>query len=178
MWDSHGCNRSVLGFSFPFASLCRRSGAQVRTRGPENTGRGCAHWHRRLVSGLDLPSLRQPFCSSSSASRRDAHVVSRLLPHGRVSDPGRSACCRDLDGCVRGGTTQRHNTHIRDLGKICYPWHPWHGRAVCVQAALVKRGQAVAYCSLEDLQTSRVLEMPLWMLDVAACCKTRVSKQG
>ena len=75
-------------------------------------------------------------------------------------------------------TTQQHNTHIRDLREICYSWHPWHGRAVWVHATLVKRGRAVAHCSLEDVQTCRVLEVPLWMLDVAACCKTRVSKPG
>ena len=33
------------------------------------------------------------------------------------------------------------------------------------------------YCSLED-ENSRVLEVPLWMLDVAACAKTQVSKLG
>jgi hypothetical protein len=82
------------------------------------------------------------------------------------------------DGCVRNDTTQQHNTHIRDLREICYSWHPWHGRAVWVHATLVKRGRAVAHCSLEDVQTSRVLEVPLWMLDVAACCKTHVSTRG
>src|SRR5262245_63434596 len=82
------------------------------------------------------------------------------------------------DAAVRNCTTQQHNTHIRDLREICYSWHPWHGRAVWVHATLVKRGRAVAHCSLEDLQTSRVLEVPLWMLDVAGCCKTRVSKRG
>ena len=41
-----------------------------------------------------------------------------------------------------------------------------------------KAGRAVAYCSLEDIQTCRVLEVPLWVLDVAACCKTRASKPG
>ena len=45
-----------------------------------------------------------------------------------------------------------------------------------VQASLVKRGQAVAHCSLEDVPACRVLEVPLWMLDVAACCKIRASK--
>jgi hypothetical protein len=35
----------------------------------------------------------------------------------------------------------------------------------------------VAYCSLEH-ENSRVLEVPLWMLDVAACSKTQVSKLG
>jgi hypothetical protein len=59
------------------------------------------------------------------------------------------------------GTTQQHNTHITDVREICYSWHPWHGRAVRVHASLVKRGQAVAYCSLEDVQACRVLEVPL-----------------
>ena len=35
----------------------------------------------------------------------------------------------------------------------------------------------MAYCSLEN-ENSRVLEVPLWMLDVAACSKTQVSKLG
>src|SRR5215831_18035203 len=80
------------------------------------------------------------------------------------------------DDCVRDGTTQQHNTHITDVREICYSWHPWHGRAVRVHASLVKRGQAVAYCSLEEVPACRVLEVPLWMLDVAACCKIRASQ--
>ena len=51
-------------------------------------------------------------------------------------------------------------------------------RAVRVHASLVKRGQAVVHCSLEDVQACRVLEVPLWMLDVGACSKTRASKPG
>ena len=78
--------------------------------------------------------------------------------------------------CDPRHTTHQHNTHITDVREICYSWHPWHGRAVRVHASLVKRGQAVAHCSLEDVQACRVLEIPLWMLDVAACCKTRASK--
>ena len=74
-------------------------------------------------------------------------------------------------------TTQQRNSHIRDVREIRYCFHPWHGRAVWVHASLVRRGQAVAYCSLED-ESSRVLEVPLWMLDVAACSKTQVSKLG
>ena len=35
----------------------------------------------------------------------------------------------------------------------------------------------MTYCSLED-ENSRVLEVPLWMLDVAACAKIQVSKLG
>ena len=43
--------------------------------------------------------------------------------------------------------------------------------------AVIRRGRAVAYCSLED-ENSRVLEVPLWMLDLAACSKTPVFKLG
>jgi hypothetical protein len=45
-----------------------------------------------------------------------------------------------------------------------------------VHATLVKRGQAVARCSLEDVQPFRMVEVPLWMLDAAACCKIQASK--
>ena len=67
---------------------------------------------------------------------------------------------------------------IRTLGASCYPWHPWHGRTVWVRAELVRHGQAVAYCSLEDVQTCRVLEVPLWMLELATCSRTRISEAG
>jgi len=91
---------------------------------------------------------------------------------------GRAICFLYPGDFFRRDTTQQHNTHITDVREICYWWHPWHGRAVRVHASLVKRGQAVAHCSLEDVQACRVLEVPLWMLDVAACCKTRASKPG
>ena len=90
---------------------------------------------------------------------------------------GRAADFLCLDGGVRDDTTQQRDTHIRDVREIRYPWHAWHGRAVWVHASLVRRGRAVAYCSLED-ENSRVLEVPLWMLDVAACSKNQVSKLG
>src|SRR5262245_58018073 len=106
--------------------------------------------------------------------KRSRRSTSPLSPAG--VHRARSTGCPDLGGCVLRGTTQQHNTHIRDLREICYSWHPWHGRAVRVHTRLVKRGQAVAYCSLEDVRACRVLEVPLWMLDVAACCKTRACK--
>jgi hypothetical protein len=103
------------------------------------------------------------------------HVADRAQAE---RERGRAERCSCLDGCVLRDTTQQHNTHIIDAREICYSWHPWHGRAVRVQASRVKRGQAVACCSLEDVPACRVLEVPLWMLDVATCCKTRASKLG
>ena len=44
-----------------------------------------------------------------------------------------------------------------------------------MHATLVKRGRAVARCSLEDVQPCRILEVPLWMLDAAACCRIRAA---
>ncbi len=84
-------------------------------------------------------------------------------------------CCPCLDDFFRSDTSQQQNTHIRELRDIYYPWHPWHNRKVTVHATLVKRGRAVARCSLEDVQSCRILEVPLWMLDAAACCRIRAA---
>src|ERR1700693_2963590 len=67
--------------------------------------------------------------------------------------------------CDRRDTSRQQNTHIGELREICYPWHPWSDRQVRVHATLVKRGQAVARCSLEDVQPFRIVEGALWMLD-------------
>ena len=117
---------------------------------------------------------------NTSTTRQGAH--DSALASGAFVGPLRVAGTVEgyafLGGCARYDTTHQHNTHIRDVREVCYPWHPWHGRRVWVRASLVRLGRAVAFCSLEDLQACRVLEVPLWMLDVAACCKTSVSKPG
>jgi hypothetical protein len=97
-----------------------------------------------------------------------------------VAQPGGPPVSFSPGRCAFGlrGTSHQHNTHIRERREICYPWHPWHGRKVWVHTTLIKRGRAVAHCSLEDVQPFRVLEVPLWMLDVAVCCKIRVVKSG
>jgi len=141
--------------------------------------RSCATVHRtHLTSGsrFGVILFRQPCGSSSSAARREVldDALRLQFPHARGQS--RSVHCPNLDGCARDDTTHQHNTHISDVREICYSWHPWHGRTVRVHASLVKRGQAVAYCSLEDVPACRALEVPLWMLDVAACCKIRASK--
>jgi hypothetical protein len=37
-------------------------------------------------------------------------------------------------------------------------------------------GLAVARCSLEDVQPFRILEVPVWMFDTAACCRIRTAR--
>lgn len=66
--------------------------------------------------------------------------------------------------------TRQHNTHITGSAKVHYPWHPWCGRLVSISESLVKNGQTLCRCRLEADLRSRPLEVPLWMLDRAACC--------
>ncbi len=94
------------------------------------------------------------------------------------SHRGRVGDCLSPDGFFRCDTSRQQNTHIGELRDICYPWHPWRDRNVRVHATLVKRGQAVARCSLEDAQPFRIVEVPLWMLDAAACCKIQAAKSS
>src|SRR5204863_9582729 len=113
---------------------------------------------------------------STSACRQD--VLCRgcvyLCVNPRVAETTINSLC--LDAGARHGTSQQQNTHIGELRDICYPWHPWSDHKVRVHATLVKRGQAVARCSLEDVQPFRIREVPLWMLDAAACCKIQSCK--
>ena len=145
----------------------------------------------------EAPLPRAPVIAPSRAERivTDPRVVKLLRRHGssisinrravvckkRQCSPQRSPClARGTEGhypslgdCARRDTSQQQGTHIGDLGDLRYPWHPWHGRKVRVHATLVKRGLAVARCSLEDVQPFRILEIPVWMFDVAACCRIR-----
>jgi hypothetical protein len=107
------------------------------------------------------------------------HGRKKRLDHGQSTGTSQSGFPYEArDEYDPRDTSHQHNTHIRERREICYPWHPWHGRKVWVHTTLIKRGRAVAHCSLEDVQPFRVLEVPLWMLDVAVCCKIRVVKSG
>ena len=86
-----------------------------------------------------------------------------------------SAGCSSPGDFARCDTSQQQSAHIGELRDLLYRWHPWHGRKVRVHATLVKRGLAVARCSLEDVQPFRILEVPAWMFDAAACCRIRTA---
>src|SRR5215469_18021454 len=83
------------------------------------------------------------------------NALDSAVSAAQPSRPGTGERCSFLDGSSPRETTQQHNTHITDVREICYSGHPWHGRAVRVHASLVKRGHAVAYCSLEDVPACR-----------------------
>jgi hypothetical protein len=63
-----------------------------------------------------------------------------------------------------------HNTEFRD---VCYPWHPWFGRTVAVYEVLVKQGQSVCRCGLEEERSRLAVEIPTWMFEPAACRRLR-----
>jgi hypothetical protein len=59
---------------------------------------------------------------------------------------------------------------------IAYSWHPWAERTVRVHEVIERTG-SVARCSLVDAAVARVQEIPVWMLDAAACCQTRLAAE-
>ena len=92
-----------------------------------------------------------------------------------------------LESCSRlpsasGGNcrTLRHKTHSSvavDEMAISYLWHPWAERTVRVHEVIERPTGAVARCSLVDAAVARVQEIPVWMLDAAACCQTRLAAE-
>ena len=80
-------------------------------------------------------------------------------------NPGRSAgvgCC----------TTPRHKTHGTESGDevvVAYAWHSWAGKSVRVHDVIERTTVSVARCSLVGAPVVRTQEIPIWMLDAAAC---------
>src|ERR1700760_371309 len=77
--------------------------------------------------------------------------------------------------------TLRHKTHSSAVvGEvaIAYSWHPWAERTVRVHAVIERPTGSVASCSLVDGAVARVQEIPVWMLDAAACCQTRLAAEA
>ena len=66
-------------------------------------------------------------------------------------------------------TTERQNTHVTDRREVLYPWHPWFGSSVYVHTVVDKPGGAVFRCNLTGRRSDRLLEVPIWMFDRAAC---------
>lgn len=78
-----------------------------------------------------------------------------------------------LDACGPRGTTRQLNTHITESREVCYPWHPWYARSVWIYETLVKNGQVVFRCGIEENREARRLEIPQWMFDPARCSGMR-----
>ena len=116
--------------------------------------------HRRVIqpTTMRLPAIR----TGDSRGRRPR---SELGPAGALPAP--HAC----DARCRSRQPNTHNTESRE---VCYPWHPWFGRAVAVYEVLVKQGHSVCRCGLEEERNRRSLEVPTWMFEPAACGRLRL----
>ena len=62
---------------------------------------------------------------------------------------------------------------------MAYAWHPWAGRSVRVHETIERPTGAQARCSLAGAGVVRMREIPVWMLDAAAClggCHAQVGR--
>ena len=140
-------------FAWPIeqvANSCKPQGSTTQRRGIGDAVHPVAVWRRFLAPIRDSFLVFAPWASPS---------------------PTQGACDPH-------GTSEQHNTHIIEFRQVLYPWHPWYGLRVGVHATLVRRGVAVAHCSSEGVYPPRHLELPLWMLDSAACSRVRAAKSG
>jgi hypothetical protein len=87
---------------------------------------------------------------------------------------------RSMSDGVADCRTPRHKTHSTAAGEevtIAYSWHPWAGRTVRIHEVIDRKTGAAARCSRVGTTVARVQEIPVWMLDTAACCWT-VTRSG
>jgi hypothetical protein len=71
-------------------------------------------------------------------------------------------------------TTRRENAHRTEERKVLYSWHPWAGCIVRIHEVIEKAAGEVARCSHDGVASVRLLELPIWMFDRAACASMRV----
>jgi hypothetical protein len=55
-----------------------------------------------------------------------------------------------------------------------YLWHPWAGYIVQIHEVVDKTSGNVARCSRDGELAYRLLELPMWMFDRAACASMRM----
>jgi len=93
------------------------------------------------------------------------HVTQPAAEAARRSRPypesGRPAPCERGPRC----TTERPNTHNPGVLEVCYPWHPWYGQQVQVQAVRGRNGLRVMRCTPCERPRLPGLEIPRWMCD-------------
>ena len=71
-------------------------------------------------------------------------------------------------------TTRRGNAHRTEKREVLYPWHPWAGCIVHLHEVIEKTVGEVVRCSHDCGASGRLLELPIWMFDRAACAPMRV----
>jgi hypothetical protein len=98
----------------------------------------------------------------------------RVLPSAPEYAGAWARPSRGRDAFAPHDTSRQPNTHNTESREVCYPWHPWFGRAVAVYEVLVKHGHSVSRCGLEEERNRRSVEIPTWMFEPTACCRLRL----
>jgi hypothetical protein len=101
--------------------------------------------------------------------------ASRSIGVGSRHRPKRAVRCSNSSRASRTLRHTAHSTAVGDEIAIAYCWHPWAGRTVRVHEVIERTTGVAARCSLVDAAVARVQEIPVWMLDAAACCQTRLA---
>ncbi len=133
----------------------------------------------RAAAVKDGPILRPPGGLVLDGREHGGRLV--CVGNDAAADAGaRSRSARDIRSRSGGGAdcrTPRHKTHSTAAGDeiaVAYSWHPWAGRTVRIHEVIERATGASARCSLVDAAVARVQEIPVWMLDAAACRQTRL----
>ena len=83
-------------------------------------------------------------------------------------------CRQDSNAAAGDCTMRRGNAHRTEERKVLYSWHPWAGCIVHIHEVIEKAAGDVVRCSHDGGASGRLLELPIWMFDRAACAPMRV----
>jgi len=125
-----------------------------------------------MISGSNQHAAPQMARDETEPDRR---LAGGIAVHNRPAIDTRS-----MNAAAASCRTPRHKTHstaIGDEAAIAYRWHPWAGRTVHIHEVIERTTGAAARCSLAGATVARVQEIPVWMMDAAACCSARLAAE-
>jgi hypothetical protein len=133
---------------------------------------------------------RRGNCGDAAPRRDDWSLCGApLVPMMETADFGDSdnpSSRRRLDGPVTGSVLLQPEMRSTFVVQVDNPTHiilsyeksvirGTHGSvAVAMYEVLVKQGQSLCRCGLEEERNRRAIEIPTWMFEPAACCRLRV----
>lgn len=70
-------------------------------------------------------------------------------------------------------TSRQRKARVTESRVVLYWWHPWYGRTV-LSSEQYERVSKPSFAAREAIDVARPLEVPEWMFDAAACCRTKL----
>jgi hypothetical protein len=72
---------------------------------------------------------------------------------------------------------QKTHSIVFEPRRLCYPWHPWHGRSVLTRKAGGAHADMAYFCKLPEAPPHAMLvEIPKWMFDATRCASMRFAE--